>query len=90
MILVHRLKGEPFMVNADLIETVETTPDTMLRLVDGRRVAVSETPAEIATRVIDFRAAIVRAADAYGGQDAGTSSRAPLTVIPSESDSQDG
>ncbi|MFO8076237.1 MAG: flagellar FlbD family protein [Actinomycetota bacterium] len=90
MILVHRLKGEPFVVNADLIETVETTPDTLLRLVDGRRVAVAETPAEITARVIDFRAAIVRAADEYGGHEARAPGRAPLTVIPSEPETQDG
>lgn len=63
MILVHRLKGEPFVVNADLIASVETTPDTMLRLIDGRTAHVRETPEEIIDAVIAFRAAVLRACD---------------------------
>jgi flagellar protein FlbD len=63
VILVHRLQGEPLFVNADLIETVETAPDTIVTLIDGRKVLVSEPPDEVVARIQQYRAAILVAAD---------------------------
>ena len=63
MILVHRLKGEPLFVNADLIESVESTPDTVLTLVDGRKAVIAESPQEIVERIRQFRASVLVAAD---------------------------
>ena len=63
MILVHRLRGEPLYVNADLIETVEATPDTVLGLLDGRRVIVDESPEVIVERFAAFRASLLAAAE---------------------------
>ena len=63
MILVHRLRGDELFVNADLIESLEATPDTVLTLVDGRRVFVEERPEVVVERVIAFRASLLRAAD---------------------------
>lgn len=62
MIIVHRLRGEPMLLNADLIETVESTPDTVITLVDGRRVVVADEPKEIVARVVRFRGALLAAA----------------------------
>lgn len=59
MIIVHRLKGEQFFLNADLVESIESTPDTVVTLVDGRRMVVADTPQEITQRVVEFRAAIL-------------------------------
>ena len=59
MITLHRLKGEPLVFNHDLIESIEALPDTVITLVDGRKVMVIETPAEIVERVRDFRASIL-------------------------------
>ena len=63
MILVHRLRGEELFVNADLIESLEATPDTVLTLVDGRRVYVEEPPEVVVERVVAFRASLLLAAD---------------------------
>lgn len=63
MILVHRLRGEPLFVNADLIESIEATPDTVLTLVDGRRVFVDDTPEVVVDRIVAFRASLLAAAD---------------------------
>ncbi len=68
MIVVHRLRGEPMLLNADLIETVEATPDTVITLVDGRRVVVADEPEEIVARVIGFRAALLAAAGEVRGR----------------------
>jgi flagellar protein FlbD len=51
------------LLNADLIESVESTPDTVITLVDGRRLVVSESSGDIAGRVRDFRAAVLAAAE---------------------------
>lgn len=84
MIRVHRLKGEPFVVNADLIETIEETPDTVLRLVDGRRAMVAETPDEVIKLVAEFRASVLCAADRYRERDHEGPARPRLTVLPSD------
>ncbi len=81
MIWVHRLKGEPFVVNADLIET---TPDTVLRLVDGRRAMVAETPDEVIARVIGFRASVLEAAEMMRATRSTEAPRPNLTVLPSD------
>lgn len=63
MILVHRLRGEPLYVNSDLIESVEASPDTVLTLVDGRRIFVEEPAATVVDRFVGFRASLLVAAD---------------------------
>jgi flagellar protein FlbD len=58
MIYVTRLGGGPLAVNADLIETVEETPDTVLTLSSGRRIIVQEAVAEVIDRVIEYKGRI--------------------------------
>lgn len=77
MILVHRLRGEPMFVNADLIESIESTPDTVLTLVDGRRIVVVDAPEVVCDRVVEFRASLLVAADERR-------LRPNLTVVPDE------
>jgi flagellar protein FlbD len=45
------------VVNAELIELVEATPDTHLTLTDGRKLIVKETPDIVVSRVIAYRRA---------------------------------
>jgi len=63
MIIVTRLNGSEIVVNADLIETVESTPDTIITLVDGTRYVVEERPTEIVERIKTYRAAVLRFSD---------------------------
>jgi flagellar protein FlbD len=62
MILVTRLNGPQFAVNADLIERAEATPDTVLTLVDGTKYLVAESVQEVIDRVRQFRASVLVAA----------------------------
>jgi flagellar protein FlbD len=55
MITLRRINGERFTINADLIETVESTPDTVIRLVNGHRYVVAEPMDEIVDLVIQYR-----------------------------------
>ena len=55
MIKVHRLNGELFLLNSDMIETIDTTPDTVVRLLNGHRYLVREEMQEVYDKVIEFR-----------------------------------
>lgn len=54
MIRVTRLNREPIYVNAELIEYVETTPDTVISLTTGEKFMVLETPEQIVAMVIEY------------------------------------
>jgi flagellar protein FlbD len=60
MIWVTRLNGSEIVVNADLIETMESTPDTVLTLVDGKKYVVQEAAADVVQRIQAYRASILR------------------------------
>lgn len=55
MIVVTRLNGEPLVLNAELIELVERTPDTVVTLTTGRKLLVQEPVEEIVRRVLDYK-----------------------------------
>jgi flagellar protein FlbD len=55
MILLTRLDSSTLYVNSDLIEMIETTPDTIVSFVTGRKLVVREDAATIAQRVADYR-----------------------------------
>ncbi len=59
VIILMRLNGQRFAVNPDLIERVESTPDTIVTLVDGTKYLVKEDMEAIAELVIEHRAAVV-------------------------------
>jgi len=56
MIRLTRLGGQQFVLNDELIERLEATPDTVITLVNDRIYVVSETPDEVLLRVADARA----------------------------------
>jgi flagellar protein FlbD len=60
VIYVTRLDGSSFVVNADLIETVEHTADTVITLLDGKKLVVSTHVDQVVERVIGYRQAIAR------------------------------
>ena len=57
MIEVHRLNGEAFLINSDMIETIDVTPDTVLRLLNGHRYIVREKVKDVYKKIIKFRRA---------------------------------
>ncbi len=54
MIRVTRLNRRPFVVNCELIKFVEETPDTVVTLVTGEKIVVSESMDEIIERVVEY------------------------------------
>ncbi len=55
MIRVHRLNDQEFLVNCELIEFVEETPNTVISMVSGRKLVVSETNEEVQNLIIEYK-----------------------------------
>ncbi len=60
MIQLTRLNRAPIILNSDLIEHIEVTPDTVITLTTGQKLMVLESAEDVVERVISFRRAIVR------------------------------
>jgi len=61
MIKVTRFKSQDDMVlNAELIETIEETPDTVITTTTGRKLIVEESMEEIVRRVMEYKRALTR------------------------------
>ncbi|HEY3442296.1 MAG TPA: flagellar FlbD family protein [Paludibaculum sp.] len=54
MIRLTRINQSSFFLNADLIEFVETTPDTVVTTTNGQKVMVLEGAEEVVRRVEDY------------------------------------
>jgi len=59
VIQLTRLNQVPLVVNADLIEHLEMTPDTLIVLTTGQKILVRETPNEIIDKVVRFRRSVL-------------------------------
>lgn len=55
MIQVTRLNGKQFILNSELIESMEATPDTVITLTGGNKYVVSETTEELIRKIIDYQ-----------------------------------
>ena len=58
MIALTRLDGGSMVINTDLIETIEPTPDTLISMSNGDKLYVRESPAEVVALVVRFKRAI--------------------------------
>jgi flagellar protein FlbD len=80
MILLTRLNGATIGVNADLIERIDSTPDTVITLVDGKKYLVTESTDEVVERIVHFRARVLAADDecaAFPGGRPATAAEVP-------------
>lgn len=57
MVILTRLNGIRFVLNSDLIETIEETPDTTIKLLNKHFVIVKESMQDVVDQVIQFRRA---------------------------------
>ena len=55
MIEVTKINGVKVLVNPDLIELVEETPDTVLTLTTGRKIIVKESRQEVKSLVKSYK-----------------------------------
>jgi flagellar protein FlbD len=59
MVHLTRLNRSPLVINSDLIEHIDVTPDTLIALTTGEKILVLETAAEVVERVVGFRRALL-------------------------------
>lgn len=59
MIALTRLNGQAMIVNSDMIKYVESSPDTMLTLIHGEKIVVSEPCEEVVRRIIAYRSMLL-------------------------------
>lgn len=54
MVIVHRLNNSEFIINANHIETIESTPDTVITLNNEKKYIVKETASEVIERIVSY------------------------------------
>lgn len=54
MIALTRLNDTRFVVNAELIKTVEQTPDTVITLINGDRLLVKESLEDVVRKAVEY------------------------------------
>ena len=57
--MLTRISGSSFVLNCDLIERIDATPDTVVSLVDGKKYVVLESPFDVMTAVRQYRSEII-------------------------------
>lgn len=55
MIPVTRLNGEEVIINADMIEFIDVTPDTVISMISGKNILVTEPLNVVLTRIIAYK-----------------------------------
>ena len=54
MIVVTRLNGKRFVVNAEQIRFIESTPDTLITMMNGDKIMVKEQLEEVVGRAVEY------------------------------------
>lgn len=54
MIELTRLNGDAFILNAVMIEQIQSYPDTTITLINGKKIVVKDAEKEVAKRVLEF------------------------------------
>lgn len=60
MIVLHRINGKEFVLNCELIRTVEATPDTVITLVNNEKMMVQEKVDEVIDRTLRYKQEVFR------------------------------
>jgi flagellar protein FlbD len=81
MILFTRLNRGAIAVNPDLIERAESTPDTVITLVDDKKLLVTESLDEVIRLITDYRAYVIARSRDLQVVDEG---RPTLHLVPSD------
>lgn len=59
MIRLTRLNRLPLVLNCDLIEHIDVTPDTVITLTTGQILRVRESADEVVRRIVEYRRKIL-------------------------------
>ena len=67
MIRLTRLNRAPLVLNSDLIEHIDVTPDTVITMTSGQILRVRETAEEVVNLIVDFRRLVLSLGCHSGG-----------------------
>ncbi len=84
MIRLTRLNRVPLVLNSDLIEHIEVTPDTVITLTTGQILRVRETADEVIERIVEFRRRL------YGPEGAASGLCEPTEDAPEAVEPREG
>jgi flagellar protein FlbD len=59
MINVTRLNHTPIILNSDLIQFIENTPDTVITMTDDRKMTILETAGDVIERIRSWRRSLL-------------------------------
>ncbi len=65
MIKLTRLNGSVYVLNSDMIETIEATPDTVISTSETKKYVCRESVEEVIDKIIEFRGNILIYADTH-------------------------
>ncbi len=85
MITLTRLSGSVFALNSDLIERVDSTPDTVITLVDGTKYVVTEQLRDVVDAIREYRGAVIAESARMAGAEETVALNPParrLAVVP--------
>ncbi|HPY96335.1 MAG TPA: flagellar FlbD family protein [Candidatus Cloacimonadota bacterium] len=55
MIRLTKINGQEIYINNDLMEFIESTPDTIISLTTGKKLIVKETIEEVIDKIVEFK-----------------------------------
>ena len=60
MVKLTKINGQEFFINSDLMEFIESTPDTIISLTTGKKVIIKETAEEVIEKIIEYKSKALR------------------------------
>ena len=72
MILLTKINNAQVVVNSDMMQSIEETPDTVITLSNGDKVVVKERMADIIDKIVEFRRRVRQLVETEYKQQYGT------------------
>jgi len=55
MVKLTKINNQEFYINSDLMEFIESTPDTIISLTTGKKVIVKESAEDVIQKIIEYK-----------------------------------
>lgn len=62
MIELHMINDTTIVLNSDMIEFIEATPDTIISLSNGKKMMVKEPVSVVVDKIVEFRTRLIKPA----------------------------
>ena len=55
MIYLRRLNNKEFVINDEMIESIESKPDTIITMYNGNKIVVKDSVSEVIKKIVEYR-----------------------------------